>query len=466
MAKAKTSDGIWNRLTAPHPSITDIEEQRQSQLLSGIILAVVSMSLLATALMAARSGLGPIVFETWGGLSVSLVLYLLNRAGHYRVSSTIFVGQNFLLVYGISAASNDLSWLFFGVMLVILSAILLPWRGTIGMVVLSLAAQVGLIVLHPLSSNMTNYGVMIIFIVTAPLMLVFMNHRNRLEKERQAELRAANARLRESEVVLEHRVEERTADLKVAKEQAEAARERAEKADQIKSQFLASMSHELRTPLNAILNFTEMMALEMVGPVSDAQKDLLNKSLDSSQHLLALINDVLDVSKMQSGMLTLFVEDDIDLQQELAPIIDTTESLLKTKQVRLVKDIDAGLPHISGDKRRIRQVLLNLVANAVKFTETGTITVSAKALADTVLFVVADTGPGLTKDEQRVIFEPFIQTETGIQHAGGTGLGLPISKGLVEAHGGKLWVDSTAGQGAAFSFTIPRNRLLKAEGGI
>ncbi|MBK8025048.1 MAG: response regulator [Chloroflexi bacterium] len=148
--------------------------------------------------------------------------------------------------------------------------------------------------------------------------------------------------------------------------------------DSIKSQFLASMSHELRTPLNAILNFTEFVALGMMGEVNERQRDALGKALDSGRHLLALINDVLDITKIESGMLQLFVEEDIDLHVELDAIKDAATAMIQNKPIRYVEDIDPALPLIVGDRRRIRQILLNLVSNAIKFTESGTVTVSVK----------------------------------------------------------------------------------------
>lgn len=240
------------------------------------------------------------------------------------------------------------------------------------------------------------------------------------------------------------------------------AKEAAEEANRVKSQFLSSMSHELRTPLNAILNFNEMMSLGMVGPVTEQQVDVLNKALDSGRHLLDLINDVLDISKIQSGTLTLFVESGINLQPILENVASTAEVLFKNKPVRFIKDIDSDLPIISGDKRRIRQILLNLLSNAAKFTEEGSVTLTARRRDSEILFSVRDTGPGISEDQMGIIFEPFIQTETGIQHAGGTGLGLPISKSFVEAHGGKLWLESEPLKGTTFYFTLPIQAMTMA----
>ncbi|MHB8627111.1 MAG: GAF domain-containing protein [Aggregatilineales bacterium] len=225
--------------------------------------------------------------------------------------------------------------------------------------------------------------------------------------------------------------------------------------DNLKSQFLASMSHELRTPLNAILNFTEFVALGMLGTVNDQQRDALTKAISSGRHLLALINDVLDITKIEAGMMTLFIKENIDLYTELASVVAAARSLLADKPVTFIQDIDSELPLMLGDRRRIRQILLNLLSNATKFTEKGSVTLSARHQGNQILFVVKDTGPGIALKDQASIFEPFVQAGSGVRHAGGTGLGLPISRQLAEAHGGKLWVESEPGKGAAFYVLLP-----------
>ncbi|GAB1420503.1 hypothetical protein MASR2M15_06010 [Anaerolineales bacterium] len=226
-------------------------------------------------------------------------------------------------------------------------------------------------------------------------------------------------------------------------------------SDQLKSQFLASMSHELRTPLNSILTFSDLLAMGTFGDVNDEQTNYLQKILFSGRHLLALINDVLDISKMESDMVKLFIEDNFDVKKEVEQVSTSVEKMIGDRDVQLVMDIDNDFPLLSVDKRRVRQILFNLLSNAVKFTEEGTITLSVKKKQDEVLFAILDTGPGIPEDQHKIIFEPFIQTETGIRHAGGTGLGLPISKRLVQAHGGNLWLTSIPGEGSSFFFTLP-----------
>lgn len=229
-------------------------------------------------------------------------------------------------------------------------------------------------------------------------------------------------------------------------------------ADQTKTQFLASMSHELRTPLNGIMNFTEMISLGMMGPINEEQKELLDQSLHSSKHLLDLINDVLDITKIQAGKLNLFMEENVDLYQEISSAIKIAKPLIREEHVTLVEEVDHNLPYITADKRRIRQIILNLATNAAKFTDQGTITIRAQNQGDHILFAVIDTGKGISEEMQTIIFEPFIQTVDGIRHAQGTGLGLPITKSLVEAHGGRLWVESQLGKGSTFYATIPIER--------
>jgi signal transduction histidine kinase len=448
---------LWRFLTEPHPSITDLEQRRQSRLLAGLILSVAFTALLASILViinSAGSQEEPPVF-TWTGVGLSLVIYFINRSGRYQISAALFVALNLFLMLLLPILSGHLEWALFGSMVLLLSAILMSPRVTRAVFLMNLVSLVILKISQPDATLLlTPLGPAIVFGVTAPLVLIFIAHRAGLERERQVELKAANQKLRESEAMLERRVAERTQELSAAKEEAEIARG-AEAADRLKAQFLASMSHELRTPLNAILNFTEMMGLGMVGPVTERQKDILSKSLNSGRHLLSLINDVLDVTKVQSGMLNLFIEDNVNLYEEVEAVAAVAETMLQDKPVDFVQEVEQGLPLIRGDRRRIRQILLNLLGNAAKFTDDGRITLHVQRRGDDIYMAVSDTGPGIAPEKQSIIFEPFVQTETGIQHANGTGLGLPISRWLVEAHGGRLWVESEMERGSTFHLLLP-----------
>lgn len=242
--------------------------------------------------------------------------------------------------------------------------------------------------------------------------------------------------------------------MRLYSEQVKAA-ERLRTADEVKSRFMANMSHELRTPLNAILNFTRFVSSGMLGAINAEQLDALNKTIISGKHLLSLINDVLDVTKIESQMLTLFVETNVDLTVEIEMAIAAGETILSEKPVTLVRDIAPDLPLMVGDRRRLRQIFLNLISNACKFTETGSVTVSARRDGDHLVLGVQDTGPGLSPEEYAVIFEPFRQSKHGLMTSGGTGLGLAIALRLVEAHQGALSVESEPGEGATFTVRLP-----------
>ncbi|MDQ7037316.1 MAG: ATP-binding protein [Anaerolineae bacterium] len=237
----------------------------------------------------------------------------------------------------------------------------------------------------------------------------------------------------------------------------EISRAEAEQANLVKSQFLAAMSHELRTPLNAVLNFTQFVSSGMLGDVNDEQVDMLDKVVQSGKHLLSLINDVLDISKIESGALKLFVEEDINLAAEVETLKATAEGLIAEKPITLSTNIDPDLPLVVGDKRRLRQIMLNLVSNACKFTDAGEVRISMQCEVESIRFAVQDTGPGIASEDYELIFETFRQSNTGIRQGEGTGLGLPISRRLAEAHGGQLGLESTVGLGTTFYFTIPIN---------
>lgn len=233
------------------------------------------------------------------------------------------------------------------------------------------------------------------------------------------------------------------------------AREQAEQADKVKSMFLASVSHELRTPLNAIINLTKFVALGMYGDVNEEQKETLYKVEASGKHLLNLINDVLDISKIEAGSLELFVEDGLKVSEIIQLAVETSKGLLLQKPVTLRCEIEPDLPLLTGDQQRIRQIMLNLISNACKFTETGEIVIRAYCEDSELIMSVSDTGPGIDPKDHEVIFEVFRQAKAGVRKSEGTGLGLAISRRLTEAHGGRLWVNSALGQGATFYVALP-----------
>jgi GAF domain-containing protein len=226
-------------------------------------------------------------------------------------------------------------------------------------------------------------------------------------------------------------------------------------ASRHKSQFLANMSHELRTPLNSVLGFTEMLADGLYGELPDRAKGALAKVQSNGRHLLGLINDVLDLSKIEAGQLTLAL-DDYSVTQVINSVVTSTESLARAKGLTLTAEITPGLPIGRGDERRLTQVLFNLVGNAIKFTDAGSVDISARMVDGAFELAVRDTGPGIAPVDQERIFEEFQQIDSSsTREKGGTGLGLAISRRIVEMHGGTIKVQSVLGEGATFRMVVP-----------
>jgi signal transduction histidine kinase len=228
-----------------------------------------------------------------------------------------------------------------------------------------------------------------------------------------------------------------------------------EEASQHKSQFLANMSHELRTPLNAILGYTELMADGAYGEPSEKMVGILQRLEANGKHLLGLINDVLDLSKIEAGQLVLELSD-YCIQDIAQTVRSTLEPLASDKKLAFKVEMVLELPPGHGDGRRLTQVLINLVGNAIKFTDAGEVAIKAEANNGAFHVSVRDTGPGISAADQSKLFQEFQQADNAItRKKGGTGLGLAISKRIIEMHGGRIWLESQPGQGSTFTFTLP-----------
>jgi GAF domain-containing protein/anti-sigma regulatory factor (Ser/Thr protein kinase) len=226
-------------------------------------------------------------------------------------------------------------------------------------------------------------------------------------------------------------------------------------ASQHKSQFLANMSHELRTPLNAILGYTELMADGAYGEPSEKMLGILKRLESNGKHLLGLINDVLDLSKIEAGQLVLELSD-YSVQDIAQTVRSTLEPLAVDKKLAFKVELATELPPGRGDGRRLTQVLINLVGNAIKFTDAGEVAIKAEANNGAFHISVRDTGPGISGADQARLFQEFQQADNAItRKKGGTGLGLAISKRIIEMHGGRIWVESQPGYGSTFTFTLP-----------
>ena len=233
-----------------------------------------------------------------------------------------------------------------------------------------------------------------------------------------------------------------------------------EAANQNKSIFLANMSHELRTPLNAIIGFSEVLLQQMFGPLNEKQVEYTRDVLVSGQHLLGLINDVLDLSKVEAGKMELESG-----RIAVEPLIDGSVTMIRERaakhSIALAVKVDADVGEIDADARKLRQVLFNLLSNAVKFTpDQGRIDVGAVRTNGEVRVSVRDSGIGIAYADQARIFEKFVQAESGRRQEASTGLGLALAKSLVELHGGRLWVESAPGAGSTFTFSVPDVRAV------
>ena len=257
---------------------------------------------------------------------------------------------------------------------------------------------------------------------------------------------------------LEQKVKERTAELEIARDQALVA-------TQHKSEFLANMSHELRTPLNAVIGFSDVLLEKMFGDLNEKQEEYLQDILSSGQHLLALINDILDLSRIEAGRTELEVS-----TFNLATTVENTLVLVRERALRrrvdLTSEINSQLGDCRADERRVKQVLLNLLSNAIKFTpEGGRISVTASVIGEYAEISVTDTGIGISTEDRQRIFEEFYQVKRDPAHKReGTGLGLALSKKFVELHGGRICVESEPGKGSTFTFTLPLRAPIEIPG--
>ncbi|GAB4578539.1 MAG: hypothetical protein Fur0022_12740 [Anaerolineales bacterium] len=236
--------------------------------------------------------------------------------------------------------------------------------------------------------------------------------------------------------------------------------EQLREVDKLKNQFLANMSHELRTPLNSIIGFSRVILKGIDGPITDLQEQDLTAIYNAGTHLLGLINDILDISRIEAGKMELSFEK-VDLGSLISSVLSTAKGLIKEKPILLESQIEPNLPLVKADPTRIRQVILNLLQNASKFTEAGTIMVKAVRQFNAngkpeVMVSVSDTGVGISPEDQKKLFQPFSQVDASpTRKAGGTGLGLSITRNLIELHGGHIDVISDVGKGSTFFFTIP-----------
>lgn len=271
------------------------------------------------------------------------------------------------------------------------------------------------------------------------------------------ERKQLDAELEKHRTRLEEQVQERTRELALAKEKAESA-------DRLKSAFLAAMSHELRTPLNSILGFTGILLKRIPGELNPEQDKQLGMVRQSARHLLALINDVLDISKIEAGQLRV-ERQAFDAREATEEVFESVRPTAEAKGLEIELRIETGGNRLVSDRRRYCQILLNLLSNAIKFTDAGSVTLTLSDRADSGIEVaIQDTGIGIDTEDLASIFRPFLQVDRGTTRSHeGTGLGLAISRRLLSLMGGEIWAESALGKGSTFSFFLPRGTESEEE---
>ncbi len=257
----------------------------------------------------------------------------------------------------------------------------------------------------------------------------------------------------------QQRIDTLEAELAQTRHELAAARQELHEADTLKTEFIATVSHELRTPLNSIIGFAKLLLKQKIGPLNPVQQTDVSLIYDSAQHLLGLVNDILDLSKIEAGKIRLDL-DWISVEEIVVGVMASTYILIEGKPIELREEIEPNLPKVYVDRSRIRQIVINILSNAAKFTDAGCITMRIRQITKNdqhfVCFSVKDTGIGIASKDMDKVFEAFRQIDSSTaRRAEGTGLGMPISYRLVTLHGGELWVESQVGHGSTFSFTIP-----------
>jgi PAS domain S-box-containing protein len=284
-----------------------------------------------------------------------------------------------------------------------------------------------------------------------PIAIVSVLH----DLTQQAENERLYEALKQLNSELEGRIVAATADLAQQNERLMWQSEELAKANKLKSDFLASMSHELRTPLNAVIGYSALLLDGIGGEMSERQSDYVSRSRNAAQHLLSLINDILDLARIEAGKMPVYVEP-ISLPELIDEVAQQVEPMVATKALIFTRSVTSACPAVHTDKTKVKQILLNLLSNAVKFTNRGTITLSADCDATSVRLTVADTGVGIKPEEMDAIWEDFRQLDQSRTRSfGGTGLGLSITRRLTQQLGGEISVQSVFGDGTTFIVTLP-----------
>ncbi len=448
---------IWSNLTQPHDQITDLAERRRARLLTSFLLALILLSLLGTTLSsfpsiingdmnAVRNNVVNLAFP----LLLLVGVYALSRSRYFHQAAYLSLAVLYLgtMMWVMSSQADSSYILNYFLIYVLIAAMVFSGREVAGTIVVSLLLIMVFPLLapdHPSAHSTVLRGAFFFVAIASVIVLIFMQHRNAIEKDRRTELtealnlaQQANASLTESNAALER------------------ARLAAEESARLKSEFLSTMSHELRTPLNAIRGFCGIMLEGMGGEIDDEARHMLNRVHSNGDRLLGLINDILDISKIEAGRMEL-------VNEPFAPraLVEKWRSqisvLAEKKALNFEVDIDPALPEqLYGDAERITQIAVNLMSNAIKFTENGGVRLAVQVQDNQWLIRVTDSGIGIPPHALNYIFEEFRQVDgSSTRVYGGTGLGLAIVKKLCRMMGGDIKVTSELGKGSVFTVNLP-----------
>ena len=451
MKGIKTHRSLWDRLVAPSARVTALADKRNARLLASILVVIIPM-LVLVLITSDMQGLANLTREAavrlslirWSLFVFVLAGYGLSRSRYFRWGGGLALTIIWAMIYA-SMIQNPNTPYGFGAQIlmqiipILIVSMIFPVRGVVIAYVLIQAATLA----SPLLIAERPYGLLIlpstVLAVAVAIVVVSMRHRDLLERDRQSEMLKTNA------------------DLGRALTRAEQARREAEEADRLKSEFLATMSHELRTPLHAVIGYADVQLAGIAGEMTPAQNEYQERILANATHLLAMINDVLDLSKIEAGRMDL-VARAFDLRAWAEDMSKQVAGLASQKKLVYQVNIDDGLPvSITGDAGRLKQIALNLVSNAIKFTEKGSVTVNMKRLPDSQWSItVADTGVGIPAHAKDYIFEEFRQADgSSTRQHGGTGLGLAIVRKLTLLMKGTINVESEIGHGSTFTIQLP-----------
>ncbi len=432
----------WLRTTEPHPNFVDVVERARVRLLSSITLCLFLMALSLSLVISTRPG---VFRENWfalvAGVLSQFLLYRLSRTSHYHLTAGLTLSIMVIGVsYGVIIADSRIAATT-GMLLVIpimLSVIIWDARATAVIVGVGIALGIYLL-LHNTTAWLLD--IMLLesaILMTALLIGIFNVFRRYVDDYRRAEIHTINS------------------NLLVMNAQLMQARDQAEENTQLKTQFLANMSHELRTPLTAIIGYADLQLMGVAGEISPKQHEYLDRIQFNGRHLISMINEVLDLSRIEAGRLELH-ERGVVVAELAEQWRDQTEVLARAKGLGFTLDLDDAMPPvILADPDRLTQIALNLLSNAIKFTETGHVALALERGDQQWRIRVSDTGKGIPPEAQTYIFDEFRQVDSSTTRPhDGTGLGLAIVRRLSQLMGGQVTLTSTVGTGSVFTVILP-----------